>query len=85
MSEATRTLVQVSPRGGLTLPAEVRNAAGVRPGDTLVVTIEDGRIVLEPAVVLPVEMYSEERIEEFRESGDLSAGQVAEARRKWGL
>ena len=80
-----RTLVQVSPRGGLTLPADLRRQAGVRPGDTLVVTVEDGRIVLQPAVVLPVERYTDERIRDFREAADLTEGQVAEARAKWGL
>jgi AbrB family looped-hinge helix DNA binding protein len=80
-----RTLVQVSPRGQLTLPAEVRSAVGVRAGDTLVVTVEQGRIVLQRAVVLPVEAYDDERMEEFREAADLTAAQVAEVRRKWGI
>ena len=86
MSTAThRTLVQVSPRGVITLPADVRAEAGIAPGDTLVVTVEDGRVVLQPAVVLPVETYSDERIDEFRRAADMTADQVSEAREKWGL
>jgi len=69
----------------LTLPSDVREAAGVAPGDTLVVSVEEGRIVLRRAVVLPVETYDDARIGAFREAADLTASQVAEVRRKWGL
>lgn len=80
-----RTLVQLSPRGQITLPAEVRAAVGVGAGDTLVVSVEEGRIVLRRAVVLPVESYDDARMEEFREAAHLTASQVAEVRRKWGV
>lgn len=80
-----RTLVQVSPRGQLTLPAEVRVALGIEAGDTLVVSIEDGGIVMRRAVVLPAEEYDDERIAEFRKSAELSDSQVSEVRAKWGL
>lgn len=80
-----RALVQLSPRGQITLPAEIREAVGLSPGDTLVVTVEEGRVLLRRAVVLPVESYDDARLEEFREAADLTASQVAEIRRKWGL
>jgi AbrB family looped-hinge helix DNA binding protein len=82
---ASRTLVQVSTRGQLTLPAEVRAAAGVAAGDTLLVTVEEGGIVLRRAVVLPVETYDDARLEEFRAAAGLSEADVAEIRRKWRL
>ncbi len=37
---------QISKRGQITLPADVRKALGLKPGDTLVVRLEAGRIVL---------------------------------------
>lgn len=33
--------------GRLTVPAQVRRAAGIEPGQTLVVYVEDGRVVIE--------------------------------------
>jgi len=33
--------------GRLTIPAQVRRAAGIEPGDTLVVYVEDGRVIIE--------------------------------------
>lgn len=76
---------QISKRGQITLPADVRKALGLKPGDTLVVRLEAGRIVLEPAVVLPVEIYSDERLAEFEESAQVSDEMLAAFRRAWGV
>ena len=43
----------VRARGQVTLPAQVRLALGLREGDNLLVTIEQGRIVLIPAALIP--------------------------------
>ena len=40
-------------RGQVTLPAQVRLQAGIREGDNLIVTVEDGRIMLTPATLIP--------------------------------
>jgi AbrB family looped-hinge helix DNA binding protein len=39
--------VAAAPDGRLTIPAQVRRAAGIEPGATLVVYVEDGRVVIE--------------------------------------
>jgi antitoxin PrlF len=79
------SLVQLSPRGQVTLPIEVRNALGVKAGDALVVSIDEGRIVLSPAVVTPVERYTDARLAEFEEASRMTADEVRAARTKWGL
>ncbi|BAS26119.1 AbrB family transcriptional regulator [Limnochorda pilosa] len=78
-------LTQVSTRGQITLPAEIRRAAQVRPGDHLLVRVEGGRIVLEPAVIVPVERYTEERMREFAREAEMSPEELDAARKRWGL
>lgn len=80
MSEIT----QISKRGQITLPAEVRKMLGLEPGDTLVVRVEEGRIVLEPAVVLPLELYSDERIAEFEKNAEVSPEALEDFKKAWG-
>ena len=76
--------VQLSSRGQITLPAKVRTAVGVKPGDPLAISVEEGRIVISPALLLPVEHYTDERVAEFARAAELSRDELAEARRKWG-
>ena len=37
----------VNEQGRVTIPAQIRRAAGIEPGAPLVVYVEDGRVVLE--------------------------------------
>ena len=56
----------LTERGTLTLPASIRKTLGLRGKQQLIVeTNEAGEIVLRPSVVVPVEIYTEERINEF--------------------
>jgi len=48
LSEDTpRAELSATPDGRLTIPVQVRRAAGITPGQTLVVYVDDGRVVLE--------------------------------------
>ena len=51
--------LSLSRRGQITLPKEVREKLGLRPGDVLLLKVEEGRLVLEPALLLSYEVYSE--------------------------
>jgi len=57
--------LSVSGRGLIALPAEMRKAAGIRPQDSLIAETTPEGILLRPAVTLPVEIYSPERVAEF--------------------
>jgi AbrB family looped-hinge helix DNA binding protein len=60
-----KATVTVSGRGLIAVPAKLRKAAGIRPRDNLIAETTSEGILLRPAVTLPVELYSSERIEEF--------------------
>lgn len=41
-------LVKVSSKGQITLPKSIREAMGIKPGDTIVITQKENNIVLHP-------------------------------------
>lgn len=85
MKSTLTAFLQVSPRGQLTLPATIRRQVGIQGGDPVVVTVQDGNIVLTPAVVTPIKRYGEERLAEFAKAAEMSSQEVEEARDKWQL
>lgn len=40
-------------KGVVTIPQEIRNRIGLATGDQIIVTVDDGRIVLTPAQTVP--------------------------------
>jgi AbrB family looped-hinge helix DNA binding protein len=77
--------LSLSRRGQITLPKEVREKLGLRPGDVLLLKVEEGRLVLEPVLLLSYEVYSEERLEEFRKAAEATPEEVAAFLGAWGL
>jgi AbrB family looped-hinge helix DNA binding protein len=63
-----KALLTVTSRGVVTLPARLRKVLGLRGNDQLIAETTPEGLLLRPAVTLPVEMYTEERIREFEES-----------------
>jgi AbrB family looped-hinge helix DNA binding protein len=78
-----KPLVQLSPRGQVTLPAGLRRSLGLRAGDAFRVQIDDGRVVLEPVEVVPIELYDDERISEFERAAAMSDEELKRARAAW--
>lgn len=60
-----KTILTVTGRGVVTLPAKLRQALGLKPADQLIAETTPEGLLLRPAVTLPVEMYTEKRIREF--------------------
>jgi antitoxin PrlF len=77
-------MAQVSGRGTVTLPAEIRRKLSLREGDVLAVRISGSSIMLTPAVVTPVELYTDERIAEFERNAQAMPSELVDARQKWG-
>ncbi len=60
-----KTTVTVNKRGTITLPMKIRKALGLKPEDHLIAEMTPEGLLLRPAVTVPVEIYSTERVEEF--------------------
>lgn len=66
--------VTMTSRGVITLPAKLRRALGLGSDDQLIAETTPEGLLLRPAVTLPVEMYSEQRVREFdAEEADLAS------------
>lgn len=57
--------VTINDRGVITLPAAIRQAFGLKANDELIVENTAQGILLRPAISVPIEFYTEERIGEF--------------------
>ena len=61
------TILTLSDRGVLTLPAKLRKAMGLGAGQPLIAEETPEGLLLRPAVTLPIEIYTADRIREFDE------------------
>ena len=57
--------VTINSRGVVTLPAKLRHAMGLKPDDQLIAETTPQGLLLRPAVTLPLELYTSERVHEF--------------------
>ena len=57
--------ITITSRGVITLPAKLRQALGLKAEDHLIAETTPEGLLLRPAVTLPVEMYTAERVREF--------------------
>ncbi|MFN7569912.1 MAG: AbrB/MazE/SpoVT family DNA-binding domain-containing protein [Betaproteobacteria bacterium] len=75
-------LARLGRKGQLTIPRAALDRAGWAPEVPLSVeTLPDGAIVLRPVAVLPVEMYSDERIAGFERTTAIPDDLYAAARK----
>ncbi len=55
----------INERGAITIPAALRPSLGLNANDELILEEADGGILMRPAISVPLEVYSEQRIREF--------------------
>jgi AbrB family looped-hinge helix DNA binding protein len=79
------TTLVVSPRGQITLPKRLRARLRLGAGSVLLAREEAGKIVLDPAAVTPVSLYSDEEIEGLVAADRVAPRERAALRRRWGL
>ena len=63
-----KTTLTITSRGVITLPAKLRQALGLKADDQLIAETTPEGLLLRPAVTLPIEMYSDQRVREFDEA-----------------
>ena len=55
----------INSRGVVTLPAKLRQAMGLKADDQLIAETTPQGLLLRPAVTLPLELYTPDRVAEF--------------------
>ena len=58
----------ISSRGVVTLPAKLRKRLGMREDGQISADAVPEGLLLRPPVTLPIEMYTDARVQEFEES-----------------
>jgi AbrB family looped-hinge helix DNA binding protein len=71
-------IVKLGKKGQVSLPAGVLRRLGLQGSATLIVeATEDGAVLLRPAAVVPVEVYSDARVREFEAANRSTATERA--------
>ncbi|HSN54878.1 MAG TPA: AbrB/MazE/SpoVT family DNA-binding domain-containing protein [Candidatus Sulfomarinibacteraceae bacterium] len=74
-------MTRIGKKGQVSIPKAVLDRLGIEPETVLLVeATDDGSIVLRPAGVDPVELYSDARVREFLEEDRLTDKEVAKLR-----
>lgn len=63
-----KATLAIASGGDITLPAKPSECLGLSAGDQLIAETTPEGLLLRPAVTLPIEMYSKERLREFDEA-----------------
>jgi len=60
-----KSKVTINERGVLTIPAKMRENFGIKANDELIIEDTEQGLLLRPAFSVPIEVYTEDRINEF--------------------
>jgi AbrB family looped-hinge helix DNA binding protein len=75
-------VVKLGKKGQLSLPAGILRKLGIQGAATLLVeATDDGAVVLRPAAVYPIELYSDSRLKEFAAANTHTASEQARVRK----
>jgi AbrB family looped-hinge helix DNA binding protein len=70
---------KVGKRGTVVIPARLRKRFGIQEGTLVVAEEREDGVLIRPAVALPVEVYSPERVAEFLLTNAVDAADYAKA------
>ena len=78
----SKSTVIVSPRGQITLPAELRHRLGIKEGGVVTLEERQGELILRPAAVVELTMYSDEDIARWDAEDELSEAERSRIKKK---
>jgi AbrB family looped-hinge helix DNA binding protein len=67
-------VVNISDRGTLTLPKELRQRLGVKGSGQVIVEETENGLLIRGGTALPIEIYSDARIAEFNRNNEEALG-----------
>ena len=76
---SVRETSKVGKRGAVVIPARLRKRFGIQEGALVIAEEREDGILIRPAVALPVEAYSRERVAEFLLTNAVDAKDYAKA------
>ncbi len=74
----------VSSRGQVTLPAALRRRLGIKPGGVVIAEERDGELVLRPAAVVEMKVYSDVDIAKWDDEDRLDDSRRAAIKKRLG-
>jgi AbrB family looped-hinge helix DNA binding protein len=75
-------VIKLGKKGQLSLPAAVLRKMGIEGAAMLLIeATDDGAVILRPAGVYPVEVYTEARLKEFEEANRHTEPEAARVRK----
>lgn len=77
-----RETLIVSNRGQITLPAAIRKRIGIKEGSAVIIEDRGNELVLKPAAVFEVEMYSDRQVAEWKKADRMSQKEKEAIRKK---
>ncbi len=78
----SKSTVVVSARGQITLPADLRHRLGIKEGGVVTLEERHGELILRPAAVVEVTMYSDEDITHWDAEDELSDAERGRIKKK---
>lgn len=66
-----RQHLTISKKGQITLPAKLRKTMGLEAGGTVIVEEKNGELILRPAAVVEIDLYTDEQIARWDEEDRL--------------
>lgn len=58
-------IVKVQPKGNITIPADIRKKVNIKQGGYAEITVDDGKIIIQPRYFYPLREFSKQQIKEY--------------------
>ncbi len=64
-------IISIDEQGAIALPQDLIKKYGLEAGGQIVVEESEAGLILRPGAKFPIEIYSDERVEEFRQENEV--------------